>query len=372
MQIFTVIFLLLFPVSAVWLAGKIRFLNAIIICYAVGLLGGNFLPDLLDDATTKTVAEGVVILALPMLLFSADFKSWLRNPGKMLKAYFLLVVSVVIAAFVVFYFFKDTEDAALITAMYSGVISGGTPNLNAIGVALEAGEKKFVLLNSYDVVLSGSYFFLLITMARSFLTGFLNKRTGVVEKVTEPAAKAVIKGLTGARKQMALGVASALGLGIIVLGIVAGLSFLFFGGIEQLFVIITSSTAGIALSFVKKIRAMPLTFETGDFLLLAFALGMGYLARFDSFSGTDFTGFYLCAAMFGLMLLLHLLLCKLFSIDADHFIISSTAGVFGPPFIGPVANATGNRSLIASGVAVAVIGHAFATYLGVLIYGILS
>lgn len=117
---------------------------------------------------------------------------------------------------------------------------------------------------------------------------------------------------------------------------------------------------------------MPLTFETGDFLLLAFALGMGYLARFDSFSGTDFTGFYLCAAMFGLMLLLHLLLCKLFSIDADHFIISSTAGVFGPPFIGPVANATGNRALIAPGVAVAVIGHAFATYLGVLIYGILS
>ena len=40
--------------------------------------------------------------------------------------------------------------------------------------------------------------------------------------------------------------------------------------------------------------------------------------------------------MFG-ALIIHLLLCLIFKIDADTTLITSTAGVYGPAFIGPVA-----------------------------------
>lgn len=372
MQIFTVLFLFLFPVLGVWTARKLPALNAIIVCYAGGILLGNFLPGTLDRDLTKSVAEGVVILALPMLLFSADFKKWLQNPGQMLKAYLFLVISVTAAALVMFYVFSDTPRARLVTAMYSGVISGGTPNLNAIGVALEASEKYFVLLNGYDVILSGSYFFLLISVVRPLLLRAFPPAAGNIKDVKDPAAKAVFTDTDGSSSAKIKNVIAALTVGAGVLGLVIAMSFILFRAVNPLFVIIASSTCGILLSFFKKVRSMPLTFETGDYLLLTFAVGMGYLVRFDQLLAGDFSSFYLCASIFGLMLVLHLLLCKIFKVDADHFIVSSTAGVFGPPFIGPVANATGNRSLIAPGVAVAVIGHASGTYLGVLIYGILS
>ena len=46
-------------------------------------------------------------------------------------------------------------------------------------------------------------------------------------------------------------------------------------------------------------------------------------------------------------ILLHLLLCKIFKIDGGTALITSTAGIYGPPFIAPVANAYGERELIA-------------------------
>ena len=372
MQIFTVIFLFVFPFFGVWVARKLPTLNAIIVCYAGGILLGNSMPGVLDRELTKSIAEGVVILALPMLLFSADFKKWLQNPGQMLKAYLFLVVSVTAAAFIMFYVFSDIPNAKLVTAMYAGVISGGTPNLNAIGVALEASDQCFGLLNSSDVILSGSYFFLLISIVRPLLLKVFSPNGSNLSDVKDPAAKAVFDSSKGQRLTKLKYVGMALLTGVVVLVMVVGVSLLLFRTINALFVIIASSTFGILLSFVKRIRVMPLTFETGDFLLLTFAVGMGYLVRFDQLLDGDFSSFYLCASVFGLMLLFHLLLCKLFKIDADHFIISSTAGVFGPPFVAPVANSTGNRNLIAPGVAVAVIGHASGTYLGILIYGILS
>ena len=50
--------------------------------------------------------------------------------------------------------------------------------------------------------------------------------------------------------------------------------------------------------------------------------------------------------------------------DRDTLIITSTAAIFGPVFIGPVANAIGNRELITIGIALGLIGYAIGNYLG--------
>jgi uncharacterized membrane protein len=57
-------------------------------------------------------------------------------------------------------------------------------------------------------------------------------------------------------------------------------------------------------------------------------------------------------------------LCALFRIDADTAIIASTAAVFGPPFVGPVANAIRNREIVAGGIATGVLGLAIGNYAG--------
>jgi uncharacterized membrane protein len=51
-------------------------------------------------------------------------------------------------------------------------------------------------------------------------------------------------------------------------------------------------------------------------------------------------------------------------VDRDTLIITSTAAIFGPAFIAPVAQAIGNREIIPIGIALGLIGFAIGNYLG--------
>jgi uncharacterized membrane protein len=64
-------------------------------------------------------------------------------------------------------------------------------------------------------------------------------------------------------------------------------------------------------------------------------------------------------------IIVHLLLCMIFRIDRDTFVISSAAALFGPPFIAPIAKAIQNPQLIPIGLALGVLGLAVGNYLGI-------
>ena len=68
----------------------------------------------------------------------------------------------------------------------------------------------------------------------------------------------------------------------------------------------------------------------------------------------------------------HLLLCKLFKIDGGTALITNVAGIYGPPFIAPVAEAYGERRLIVPGIICAVVGLVIGNFLGIGIGSILS
>ena len=63
--------------------------------------------------------------------------------------------------------------------------------------------------------------------------------------------------------------------------------------------------------------------------------------------------------------LIHLLLARIFRVDRDTFMITSTAAIYGPAFIGPIASTLNNRSLILPGITLALLGFAIGNYLGI-------
>ncbi|HOL18438.1 MAG TPA: DUF819 family protein, partial [Bacillota bacterium] len=56
---------------------------------------------------------------------------------------------------------------------------------------------------------------------------------------------------------------------------------------------------------------------------------------------------------------------KLFKIDTDTFIITSTSAICSPPFVPVVANALKNKEIILSGIYTGIIGYAIGNYLGI-------
>ena len=111
-------------------------------------------------------------------------------------------------------------------------------------------------------------------------------------------------------------------------------------------------------------RALEGSFELGEYALLIFCAATGSLADASKVTGTSAV---LLAFVFVVMVsaaVIHFALCWAFKIDVDTAIISSTATIFGPPFIGPVAAALKNRALVGPGLTLGLAGIALGTYLG--------
>jgi uncharacterized membrane protein len=248
--------------------------------------------------------------------------------------------------------------------MMIGVYTGGTPNMSAIGLALNVEEEVFILLNSADVIFSGIYFIFLLTVGKKVLGLFLpkfKKRWNNGEHIEEEE-------INTSFKQTAKHVAIGFALSVITLGISIGISYLVMRdwSIESAvpLIILGITTLGIAASFQPKIRRLPHTFSTANYLLLVFALAMGSLANFSELLAASSSLFLFCGFVVFGSVLLHYLLAFIFRIDRDTAIIASTAAIFGPMFIGPVAKVIGNKDLIAIGIALGLIGYAIGNYLG--------
>ena len=125
------------------------------------------------------------------------------------------------------------------------------------------------------------------------------------------------------------------------------------------------TTLAIFLSFLRPVRNLPGTYESGQWILLVFCIGIGSLANFEMLiSLSPWILVYTAVVLFG-TIGLHLVLCGGFKVDRDTWIITSTAAILSPAFVGVVADRLNNREVVVSGVTSGLIGFAVGNYLGV-------
>jgi uncharacterized membrane protein len=359
-----------FPALAVYGANRskaLEWLSPVVLCYLFGIILGNIPGWTPDTELANTVTEATVLLAIPLLLFSTDFPKWLRMAPKAVLSFGLatLAVMVVAAAATVVMSNQDPETWKM-AGMTVGVYTGGTPNMSAIGLALEVTDEKFILVNGADVVLSAVYLLFLMTVAQRVLLKFLPafKRTSREEV---PHASGMEADPLLALKTRPRAVAGAIGLSLLIAGLTVGVVSLFDDSLPIAPVILSITTLGIALSFVPRIRNLAGTYETGQYLLLIFAVAIGTLANIREMADAFSTVFAFVAVVLGASILLHYLLAALFRIDADTVLITSTAAVFGPAFVGPIAAVFKNREIVVSGLTTGVVGYAVGNYAGLAI-----
>jgi uncharacterized membrane protein len=243
--------------------------------------------------------------------------------------------------------------------MLAGVYTGGTPNLTAIGQSLEVNSETLILVNSLDMIAGSVLLFIFLYFGRNFLSGFLVvnelKKEDEIDDcgISEVPFKSIAKGgFIGS------------GLSILSLGVSFGLSLLIFGRLSVPFLIFLISTFGIGFSFVKKVRELKGPFEFGHYLLMIFCVGIGSMAdAAQLFSKTGPIMAMVLGVVFSAVII-HFLLAKLFKIDRDTAVITSVAGIFGPPFVPLIADRFQNKAMIVPGMTTGLIGFALGNYLG--------
>ena len=381
------LFYLLAPYGVILLCRRSRAvarIGAILMMYLLGIFVGNLLIHPFDGVSDKlfplqdALSSVTIPLAMPLILFACNFRDW--PAGKALKSLLIGLVAVVSVTAAGFFLFgrRIGSEAPAVAGMIVGVYTGGTPNLAAVKMMLGADEGTYLLLNSFDLIVSFLYLTFLmaagIRLARKVLPF---QSAGTAGNDVAPQS-----GMARGETEMYRGVFSrehrsdtlkAIGLAVLITGAGLGLSMLLTGGINMIVLILTLTTLSIAASFLPTVRSWEKSYDAGMYLVLVFSLVVASMVdvRSIDFSSGIWLLAYVAFVIFG-SLLLQVLLGRLFRVDADTAVITSVAMINSPLFVPMIAESMKNRKIIISGITIGIIGYAVGNYLGVLIAQLLG
>ena len=370
------------PAGVLWLCRKFPFLGKIgpvLVLYLIGLIIGNIglmpgqLPEVQDIMSNATVP-----LAIPLMLFGCTFRR--EGTRSQILALVTGMASVVMAVIIGYLIFGGhIDEGAKVGGMLTGVYTGGTINLAALKTMLNVNDNTYILINSYDILVSFLYLTFLLTIGIRLFRRFLpHDKTSLTSKDEEEIRKEIAKGeenpykgiftKEGMRQSGIL-----LGVTILICAISGGIALVLPDGIFMTIFILMLTTLGIAASFIKKIHNMKYSYDIGMYFIYIFCIAvasMADLSKLDLAGGLNLLG-YLFVAVFG-SLLLQVIFAKIFKIDSDMMVIASVTFINSPPFVPMMAAAMKNKNVLVPGLSIGILGYAAGNYLGFLISELLK
>lgn len=345
------------------------------IAIAAGLDLSAFFDTETINAVQKDVSEISIAIALPLLLFSINVKSALNMAGDTLKGMGLALLSVIVISTAGAIIFNDqVADVWQVAGMSVGAYTGGGPNMAAIKTAIEGKESIFVTMVTYDILFSAMYLIFVMSIGQRVFGLFLNKYQSKndsgeidyagMEHMADETAHGYKK--LASIKSIPQTLAALLSSGLVV-GLALFIASLVPETYKSTTTIIGITSLGLAASFIPRVRDLANSFQLGMYLILVFCFTMGTMTDTNIFTNIDLgLAGYISFILIG-SLIMQALLCKLFKIDTDTFLITSSAAIMSVPFIPVIAGALKNREILLPGFAAAIIGYAVGNYLGIIV-----
>ena len=346
------------------------------IAIAAGLDLSLFFQAETITAVQKDVSEISIAIALPLLLFSINVKSALNMAGDTLKGMGLALLSVMVISIIGAIIFNDqVADVWQVAGMSVGAYTGGGPNMAAIKSAIDGKESIFITMVTYDILFSAMYLIFVMAFGQKVFGLFLNKYQAKNTDETEidyaGMEHMADETAHGYKKLLNIKLAPQTFGSILASGAVVGLALFIASLVPESYksttTIVGITSLGLAASFIPQVRNLANSFQLGMYLILVFCFTMGTMTDTSIFTDIDLgLASYITFILIG-SLIMQALLCKLFKIDTDTFLITSSAAIMSVPFIPVIAGALKNREILLPGFAAAIIGYAVGNYLGIIV-----
>lgn len=373
----------LLPAGVLWFCRRYPLLDKlgpIMILYGLGILIGNIGWHPAEMPVAQEIATSASIpLAIPMMLFACRFT--LSEASLQLRVcisgFFAVFLSVVIGYLL---FGRYIPEGAEIGGIMSGMYTGGMLNAAALQQIFRVEEQAYVIMCSYDIVVSFLYLVFLVSVGFKFFRWLYGERKSNVlsaedreelERQIAEQKRNPYEGLWSKEGMRELAKIVGVTLALVALSALATLPFP-----SEWFMVIfilVLSTLGVVCSFFKPIRALNRSFDIGMYLIYIFSVAMASMADFSKLNIADGANqiAFLCIAVFG-SLVLHALLCRLMRVDADSMVASSVAFVNSPPFVPMMVVAMKNKSVLIVGLGAGIVGYALGNHFGVLMASLLG
>ena len=370
-----ILFCIFSPLLILWLTYRSKALNkigSIIIAYIIGCVLGliGLIPDTEEVHAAQTaVATYAIPFAIPLLLFSADIKSWARLAPGFIKSTIFGILGCGIAITVGFLICgqDSPQNYANIGGMLTGLYTGGNANLASLKIALGVDDATYILVSAYSTLMSAVYLFFVIIIGKRVLLLFMpdfkdDKDKEDLNIEIENHEDELFLGLFRRDNLKDLGLALALTVLIIAVG--AGIASIFPKDAFQSVFILAISTLAILASLNSKVRCLKRTFEAGTFFILIFSMAVASQVSLKTLTEVD-SGIFLFTTIATLgALLFHVLFSAIVRIDTDTTLTTSISLICSPPFAPVIGSSLHNKAVIGPGIAVGLFGYAAGTYLG--------
>ena len=370
------------PAGVLWLCRRFPILDKlgpIMILYALGMILGNFPYLPVQISTLQDILPNVMIpLAIPMMLFGCNFSlREARLQSKVVISGFVSVCCAVIVGYLLFG--RHIEYGDKVGGIITGMYTGGTLNAAALQAIFKISGETFVLINSYDIIISFLYFVFLFSFGiRLFRRIYGEKERRLSQDDREEINRQIAKNQQNPYKDLftrkgVKELAKIIVVTIVIVALSAATTLLFPNEWFMIVFILMLTTLGVAGSFFRRVRQLERSYDVGMYLIYIFSM---VIASMADFSKLDLAGgvnqmAFMSVAVF-LSLLLHAVMCRLMKVDADSMIISSVAFINSPPFVPMASAAMRNRKVLVTGLGAGIVGYALGNHLGVIISHLLT
>lgn len=371
------------PAGVLWLCRRVSFFDKIgpvMILYALGILIGNLPFDIPKIAVVQDIATSATIpLAIPMMLFGCRFTR--RDASLQVRTVLSGFLSVAIAVAVGYMLFgKHLEEGAEIGGIMSGMYTGGMVNAAAIQAIFGVKEHSYVMMCSYDIIISFLYLVFLVAVGYRMFRWLYGERGE--KSLTQSEKEELDRQIAEAKRNPYEGLwskaglvelAKIVGFTIVAVAISAGVALPCGDDWFMVVFILVVSTLGVVFSFIKPVRKLERSFDIGMYLIYIFSIAMASMADFSELNlaeGLDQI-LYLVVAVFG-SLVLHAIFCRIMRVDADSMTVSSVSFINSPPFVPMMVAVLKNRKSLIVGLGAGIMGYALGNHFGVLMASLLE
>lgn len=371
------------PAGVIWLCRRFPLLDnigPIMILYALGMILGNLPLDIPEMAVAQDIATSATIpLAIPMMLFSCRFtRSDASTQLKVVISGFLSVAIAVIVGYLLWG--KQIPEGDKIGGIMSGMYTGGMLNAAAIQAIFRVQEQNYVIMCSYDIVISFLYLVFLVAVGYKIFRRLYGQKSDT--SLTESEQAELDRQIAEAKRNPYSGLGSKRGLkelakivgySVLVAAIAGGIALPFGDDWFMVIFILVLSTLGVVCSFIKPIRRLERSFDIGMYLIYIFSIAMASMADFSELRIADGVNqiLFLTITVFG-SLLLHAIFCRVMRVDADSMTVSSVSFINSPPFVPMMVAVLKNKKTLIVGLGAGIVGYALGNHFGVLMATLLE
>ncbi len=305
-------------------------------------------------------------ISIPMLLFSTNILKIIKESGKLLVAYLIGAVGIVIGCFIAFSFIDLGDDAGNTAGVIAATLIGGSVNFIAAAEILNFSTNPlFTATIAVDNFVSNLYtLFLFLTPSIVFLARFFVK-----------PKKENLEGDKRESQDNEYPISlERIAVSLFIAALIAGSGSMLAPVLQQILhtelnlslLIITVLAVLAANLFPAKLKALENTaFALGLWMMYVFLAVIGAATNLEQILsiGPAVLLFYLTIMEFHFIFLLAL--AKVFKLDVYEVVVSSAANIMGPSVAAPMAASMGQKKLVTPGILVGILGYVIGTFVGV-------